>query len=115
MTDNGSGMRMAEFKSFLCPNYSFKDGTSTRGSKGVGATSLAYGFNDLHVATRTDEGTYAGSLRNGRVWLEDTTQTISRPKVVSAQPPADPFARLAHGTSMTVRLTGPSVRPRDLG
>ena len=41
VTDNGCSMSLAQFKRFLKPNFSFKDGPGTRGSKGVGATYLA--------------------------------------------------------------------------
>ncbi len=114
VTDNGAGMILPEFKSFLCPNYSFKDGAKTRGCKGVGATYLAYGFNELHVATRTPSGTYSGVIRNGRTWLDDKNQTVSRPKVTNDEVDHQPFASLDRGTSMTVRLDGDNVRPKDL-
>jgi C4-dicarboxylate-specific signal transduction histidine kinase len=42
--DNGCGMTAEQFRNFRRPNFSFKDGRSARGSKGVGATYLAYGF-----------------------------------------------------------------------
>jgi nitrogen fixation/metabolism regulation signal transduction histidine kinase len=51
VTDNGCGTNLAQFKQFLKPNLSFKAGI-TRGSKGVGATYLGYGFNHLEIATR---------------------------------------------------------------
>jgi HSP90 family molecular chaperone len=38
VTDNGIGFNHSEFKSFLAPNISFKDGSKTRGHKGVGST-----------------------------------------------------------------------------
>ena len=66
VTDNGCAMNLDEFQSFLKPNYSFKDGDSTRGSKGVGATYLAYGFNHLELSTkRSASGVYAGTIQNG--------------------------------------------------
>ena len=43
VTDNGCGMEEIQFKQFLRPNFSFKSGSSSRGSKGVGATYLGYG------------------------------------------------------------------------
>ena len=58
VTDNGCGMDETQFRQFLRPNFAFKQGEitrggkgATRGSKGVGATYLAYGFNYLEVAT----------------------------------------------------------------
>src|SRR5690348_1532125 len=38
VTDNGIGFRQEEFKAFICPNISFKEGEANRGRKGVGAT-----------------------------------------------------------------------------
>lgn len=37
-TDWGVGFQSDQFKTFLCPNISFKDGLLSRGKKGVGAT-----------------------------------------------------------------------------
>lgn len=34
ITDNGIGFKEKEFKSFLAPNISFKDGETSRGNKG---------------------------------------------------------------------------------
>src|SRR5687768_7555991 len=52
VTDNGCGMDESQFRQFLRPSFSFKDNRKSRGSKGVGATYLAYGFNQLEVSTR---------------------------------------------------------------
>src|SRR5687768_1766492 len=48
VTDNGIGFAEDQFKSFLAPNVSFKK-DNTRGNKGVGATYLAYGFNQVQI------------------------------------------------------------------
>ena len=53
VTDNGCGMSYSEFRSFLRPNCTFKRGWNARGSKGVGISYLAYGFNWLEVATKS--------------------------------------------------------------
>lgn len=41
IVDNGIGFKESEFKSFLAPSISFKDGKRSRGNKGVGATYIA--------------------------------------------------------------------------
>ena len=72
VTDNGCGMSPAQFRGFLKPNFSFEQGVSARGSKGVGATFLAYGFNHLEIATKiTTETVDSGILEFGRAWLDD--------------------------------------------
>jgi hypothetical protein len=68
VTDNGCAMSTSQFKQFLKPNRSFKDGVTSRGNKGVGATYLAYGFNYLEVGTRQTQQNWAsGALANGRL------------------------------------------------
>lgn len=115
VTDNGCGMDILEFRSFLKPNYSFKDGVVARGSKGVGATYLAYGFNHLEVATRSDStGYYSGVLRNGRNWLDDNAGVVNSPKVVQDNPSHVPFMTIDKGTSMKLHLSGETIRPKDL-
>ena len=104
VTDNGCGMDVAQFRQFLRPNYSFKDSESNRGSKGVGATYLAYGFNHLQVATRYRGKTLAGVIRRGREWVEDKTETIPRPIVETAPPTHEAFESVDQGSSMSVRL-----------
>ncbi|RZK98053.1 MAG: ATP-binding protein, partial [Pedobacter sp.] len=66
VTDNGCGMGLDELRQFLKPNLSFKSGPVTRGSKGVGATYLGYGFNSLQVITRRGNKSYSGIIQNGR-------------------------------------------------
>lgn len=113
--DNGCGMNQAEFRTFLRPNFSFKDGTSTRGSKGVGATYLAYGFNHLVVATKQPHAPIqAGILLDGRRWLDDTAQIINRPKVGPTDAIDPQFARIDCGTLMMVKLVGDNIRPKNL-
>jgi hypothetical protein len=116
VTDNGCGMSVEEFKNFLRPNISFKTSSDARGSKGVGVTYLAYGFNYLEVATKqSDSSIYAGLLRNGRKWVDDTQGIVSRPKVVSGSVPDETFNQLDKGTSVTLRLIGEGIRPKNLG
>jgi hypothetical protein len=119
VVDNGCGMTFEQFRNFLRPNFSFKDGSTTRGCKGVGATYLGYGFNYLKAATRPfskdgDADTYAGLLKDGRNWVEDRTGTILRPKVdPDASVPSD-FDKQDSGTFMKVKLDGKNIRPKNL-
>lgn len=114
LTDNGCGMGEAEFRQFLRPNFSFKKGGETRGNKGVGATYLAYGFNHLEVATKFEDHSTSGSIKRGREWVEDASETVSRPKVEPIAPTHKPFDAIDRGSSMVVKLEGPAIRPRDL-
>jgi hypothetical protein len=114
LTDNGIGMTLSQFKQFLKPNFSFKEGASTRGSKGVGATYLGYGFNYLEVATKRNGTVNSAVLSNGRDWVDDTTGTISRPMMVYAPPSHAAFGGLDRGTSTVLRLIGKNIRPKNL-
>ena len=115
VTDNGCGMDFVEYQMFLKPNYSFKTGTRTRGMKGVGATYLAYGFNHLQVSTRRDGLAWSGVISNGRRWVEDPTGDIDVPIFsVADEPPHTAFSEVDQGTSVTVRLVGEGIRPKDL-
>lgn len=114
VTDNGCGMSESEFRQFLRPNFSFKHADNTRGSKGVGATYLAYGFNHVEVATRFDGKTFSGVMRRGREWVEDRTDSVQRPKVEYAPPNHAAFDQIDRGASMKVKLIGNGIRPRDL-
>lgn len=115
VTDNGCGMDAQRFRQFLRPNFSFKERGTARGSKGVGATYLGYGFNHLEVATKADGRALAGALRQGRAWVEDSTDTIPRPRFEASAPQHPPFATIDRGASMTVRLVGKDIRPKHLG
>jgi hypothetical protein len=115
VTDNGCSMSLQQFKRFLKPNFSFKDGPATRGSKGVGATYLAFGFNHLQVATKPEPGTtYAGVLKDGRTWLDDTKGNIPRPTVEPLTLASTPLDNFDRGTSITLKLTGDNIRPKSL-
>ncbi|MCY3574243.1 MAG: ATP-binding protein, partial [Chloroflexi bacterium] len=115
VTDNGCGMKFAEFQKFLKPNYSFKVGDKSRGMKGVGATYLAYGFNDLQVSTNVDGTKWSGRILRGREWAEDKSGTINIPMFsMSDAPSHEPFALLDRGTSVTIHLAGEKIRPKDL-
>ncbi len=108
-------MSTSQFKQFLKPNRSFKDGVTSRGNKGVGATYLAYGFNSLEVGTKQNAQSWSsGILTNGRRWLDDTAGIVSRPKVESCETTHEPFKSMDRGTSVTLRLNGENVRPKSL-
>lgn len=115
ITDNGTGMDLRQFKQFVRPNFSFKDSQNTRGSKGVGATYLAYGFNYLLASTKGDDGEYSNLLRNGRIWVDDISGTIQTPRFVDPEEhPHLPFNSLDRGSSFTIQLIGENIRPKDL-
>jgi hypothetical protein len=115
VTDNGCAMSPAQFKGFLKPNFSFKQGDSTRGSKGVGATFLAYGFNHLEIATKTSaDCVTSGVIESGRTWLDDNANVVSRPRVRAFEPSHVPFKQIERGTSFTLKLVGEGIRPRSL-
>lgn len=114
VTDNGCGMSLAQFKQFLSPNLSFKDGAFTRGNKGVGATYLAYGFNYLEIGTKQNNSMWSGVLRNGRVWLEDRSEIVLRPMVEPFDPTHNAFLQIDRGATFTVKLIGDNIRPKNL-
>ena len=115
VTDNGCGMNRTEFQMFLKPNYSFKSSSRYRGMKGVGATYLAYGFNDLQVSTKTVGNVWSGRITRGREWVEDETGTVEIPMfTMSTTVPHRPFEEVDRGTSVTIRLIGDGIRPKDL-
>lgn len=115
VTDNGCGMEFAEFQMFLKPNYSFKSGDKTRGMKGVGATYLAYGFNDLQVSTKNGDAGWSGRIERGREWVDDIEDDISVPLFEKCDAvPHEAFNDVDRGTSLTIRLVGRGIRPKDL-
>ncbi|MEJ1968338.1 MAG: ATP-binding protein [Rhizomicrobium sp.] len=115
VTDNGCGMDLQQMRQFLKPHFSFKSGPTSRGSKGVGATYLGYGFNSLQVSSTQGGKTFSGLIESGREWVDDTTGTVPRPKILPSESQSGVFAALERGTSITVRLKGQNVRPRSLG
>ncbi|MCM2458243.1 ATP-binding protein [Rhizobium sp. CG4] len=114
VTDNGCGMSFDEFRQFLRPNLSFKTGAVSRGSKGVGATYLGYGFNHLRVISTKGGKAYSGLIEHGRRWVDDKSGTVSRPKIVSSPADYGPLAGLEHGTTVSLQLSGDRIRPSDL-
>lgn len=114
VTDNGVGFREREFKSFLAPNISFKDGGKTRGNKGVGATYIAYGFDDLKFATKGNGHEFVGEIKGGRVWVDDDKGIVTRPVVVETQIFAEAFGDIDRGSCFKIRFGGTNTRPKDL-
>jgi hypothetical protein len=114
VTDNGIGFKETEFKNFLAPNVSFKSG-DTRGNKGVGATYLGYGFNFLQIGTKTDDFKFIGTLKGGREWVEDESNTKTRPEVQENKNTIhDTFNEIDKGSTFVLKLIGDSIRPKDL-
>ncbi len=114
VTDNGIGFNDEQFKTFLCPNVSFKDVTYTRGKKGVGATYLAYGFNYLQLGTKTADFAIIAELKDGRRWVDDKEGIVTRPMVTESAPVHEPFTRIDRGSTFTIRFGGGDTRPKDL-
>jgi hypothetical protein len=115
VADNGCGMDLQQLRQFLRPNFSFKSGPIARGSKGVGATYLGYGFNSLTVSTKTNAGEFSGRIENGRRWVDDTSGTVPRPLINAVPPQGGAYALIDRGTAITVQLSGDNIRPRNLG
>lgn len=113
VTDNGIGFNEKEFKAFLAPNISFKEGSQTRGSKGVGATYIAYGFNFLQLGSKSPGFEYTGSLLDGNKWVEDNLGIITRPMVRASAPIEEGFETLDRGSTFTLRFDS-QTRPKNL-
>ena len=115
VVDNGCAMALPQFRQFLKPSLSFKNTGSTRGNKGVGATYLAFGFNHLEVATKiSPTEVFAGVLRRGREWLDDTKASVPQPTVEPLPSFESELASLDRGTSIRLKLIGKNIRPKDL-
>jgi hypothetical protein len=114
VTDNGIGFNEAEFKSFLAPNTSFKDGSKSRGQKGVGSTYIAFGFNHLQLGTKNPEYECVAEVVNGRNWVEDSEGIIVKPTVKKSDLLHDPFNRVDRGATFTIKFGGDVTRPKSL-
>ncbi len=114
ITDNGVGFKEQEFRSFLAPNISFKDGVKTRGNKGVGATYIAYGFDYLQFGTKGNGHEFVGEIVGGRDWVEDHQGIVTRPMVVPTATTDESFLQIPRGSTFKIRYGGKSVRPKDL-
>lgn len=78
VSDNGTGMTKETFEYCLAPNISFKTGESLRGNKGVGATFLAYGYNNIKIHTKSPGFEARVQMSNGKSWIENIIE--ARPK-----------------------------------
>jgi len=114
LVDNGIGFSDVEFKSFLAPNISFKDGKNSRGNKGVGATYIAYGFNHLELGTKHPDFSFFGEIKNGREWIEDFKGISPRPVVKEAQNTSELFDSIDRGSIFKLTFGGYQTRPKDL-
>lgn len=114
ITDNGIGFKEKEFRSFLAPNISFKDGEKTRGNKGVGATYIGYGFDCLKFATKGNGHEFIGEILGGREWVDDIFGIVTRPVVVEAKEISKPFVAIDRGSAFKINFGGASTRPKNL-
>jgi hypothetical protein len=113
VSDNGTGLDETSFEQFLAPNVSFKDATA-RGSKGVGATYLAYGFNYLRVDTKTKNFMASGEMEGGRTWLHDSNAAQNPHVYPTEKELTDPlFDTYDNGASVTVAFDI-ATRPSDI-
>ena len=88
VSDNGIGLTKDKFEKFLAPSFSFKSG-KTRGHKGVGATYLAYGFNEIQVSTIHPEFNACGKMIDARKWLDDPSPAGNPKLELDKSGPAD--------------------------
>lgn len=114
ITDNGIGFNNQEFKSFLAPNISFKDGTKTRGHKGVGSTYIAFGFNYLQLGTKSPDYEFVAEMTNGRNWVEDSEGIVTKPTVKLSTLIHPYFEDIDRGATFTIKFGGDYTRPKNL-
>ncbi|WP_421306599.1 hypothetical protein [Aeromonas veronii] len=114
ITDNGVGFNEKEFKAFLAPNISFKNGGSTRGNKGVGATYIGYGFDYLQFGTKGNGHEFFGEMIDGRKWVEDYKGIVTRPVVNACTLDNPVFAKISRGSTFKIKFGGEHTRPKDL-
>jgi len=69
---------------------------------------------NCNVSSKLGGKTYAGLIENGRNWVDDMSGTVARPRIVPCDAHDGPFAGIDQGTSITVRLRGDNIRPRNL-
>jgi hypothetical protein len=111
--DNGIGFSETQFKTFLSPSISFKNSKNTRGNKGVGATYLAYGFNNLEIETKTPEYFAKTQILNGRLWVDDDDASVARPTVKTLSDKPSKLDKIDQGSRFSLKFDG-NVRPKDL-
>lgn len=115
VSDNGTGLGEVAFQKFLAPNESFKSGQDNeRGSKGVGATYLAYGFNYIRISTKSDVFVASGVMKDARNWLHDKNPSENPQVHPDDGPEVDQrFEGYDKGVSITVGFDKQS-KPKDL-
>jgi len=114
IVDNGIGFKEQEFKSFMAPSISFKDSKKSRGNKGVGATYIAYGFNQLELGTKGNDFEFTGEIKDGRNWVDDFEGKVARPKIKSKSINNQLFESIDRGTFFSLKFGGVNTRPKDL-
>lgn len=114
VTDNGIGFNYSEFKSFLAPNISFKDGSKTRGHKGVGSTYIAFGFNYLQLGTKSPDYTFVAEMVDGRKWVDDNEGIVTKPSVKESKIIHEAFNSNDRGATFTIKFGGDNTRPKNL-
>ena len=104
VSDNGIGLDENSFYKFLAPHETFKD-EDERGSKGVGATFIAYGFNYIRIDTKTKHFVASGEMEGARDWLHNKNAS-SNPEVFPATDPYidEGFDYFETGVSITVKF-----------
>lgn len=104
VSDNGIGLDKPSFQKFLAPHESFKE-KGERGSKGVGATYLAYGFNYIRIDTKTKHFVAQGEMEGARAWLHDANASANPQVYPTDDDHIDPeFASFDRGVSITIRF-----------
>lgn len=113
VSDNGVGLDKKKFEQFLAPCFSFKSGNA-RGHKGVGATYLAYGFNDIHVSTKTPDFSTSGKMIDARKWLTDPTPS-GNPEIMHDPSGSldEQFSAFETGVSIALKFDN-STHPKSL-
>ena len=114
VTDNGVGFNEAELTSFMSPDISFKTDETTRGNKGVGATYIAYGFNELYFATKGNGLDHGAEFKQGRDWVEDKKSVITRPVVIGTEFESLDFAKTDRGACFKIVFDQKYSRPKNL-
>lgn len=111
--DNGVGLSESAFFKFLAPHESFKE-KGERGSKGVGTTFLAYGYNYIRIDTKTKHFEACGEMENARKWLHNDNAS-SNPEIFPTEKPhvESKFGDFPSGVSITVKFDK-STKPSTL-